>query len=562
MVRAVFFLLAVALLAWLAAFLGGLDGVLDAEVNGVVIGVHTGLAIGLTLILVAIVFISAFGFKSLIDWPGKIRRKAFEARRAKGMLSLTRGLEAVAAGDATDATRLAKAASRQLEEPALTRLLTAQAAQLSGDEGTARDAFTAMLAAPETEFLGRRGLYLQAMRANDATAAAEHAERAFRLRPNAEWAFRSVFDLALERAAWGEARAALELAQKNHVVEGEDVRRSKAALLAADAYAANAAGDSATALREAEEAAKLAPDFAPAAVLAARRLAATGKTGRAEKVLEAAWKERPHPAIAVAYADLKPRDDANARAERLSRLADLSPFEEESILLRAEQNIVLEDWAAAREGLEQILTRRPTARAFSLMAAAVEGETGSASAARPFYSRAATAPRETGLGLDGDFDLSAATWTRLVREYAEHGRLEPPALADAPRGLTPDEIRRLAPAPVAMPEPETDETGDVETNDIIDVDSIEPGEAASSEAGAIATPLVSAEPVGDAKADAPDTHSETPDETRTEAADAADQAKEHADFSADDATASEADAAPTGTTDEDASAPEKKPDSL
>lgn len=474
MIRAVFFLIAVALLAWLAAFLGGLDGVLDAEVNGWVIGAPTGLAIGFALVLVAIVFISAFGFKSLIDWPGKVRRKAFEARRAKGMLSLTRGLEAVAAGDATDATRLAKAASRQLEEPALTRLLTAQAAQLSGDEATAREAFTAMLAAPETEFLGRRGLYLQAMRAHDATSAAEHAERAFRLRPNAEWAFRSVFDLALDRAAWGEARAALDLAQKNDVVEGEDVRRSKAALLSADAYAADAAGDGATALREAEEATKLAPDFAPAAVLAARRLAAAGKTGRAEKVLETAWKERPHRSIALAYGELKPKDDANARAERLSRLADLSPFEEESILLRAEQNIVLENWAAAREGLEQILTRRPTARAFSLMAAAVEGETGSPSAARPFYDRAVTAPRETGLGLDGEFVLSAATWTRLVREYAEHGRLEPPALADAPRGLTPDEIRRLAPAPVAPPEPEPeDEAGEPAAGEeeIIDIES-------------------------------------------------------------------------------------------
>ena len=561
MVRAVFFLIAVALLGWLAAFLGSLDGFIDAEVNGEIVGIHTGAAIGLTLILVAIVFVSAFGFKNLIDWPGKIRRKAFETRRAKGMLSLTRGLEAVAAGDATDATRLAKAATRQLEEPALTRLLTAQAAQLSGDEETARDAFTAMLAAPETEFLGRRGLYLQAMRANDAAAAAEHAERAFRLRPNAEWAFRSVFDLALERAAWGEARAALDLAQKNDVVEGEDVRRSKAALLAADAYAANVAGDSATALREAEEAAKLAPDFAPAAVLAARRLAASGKTGRAEKVLEAAWKERPHPAIAVAYADLKPRDDANARAERLSRLADLSPFEEESILLRAEQNIVLEDWAAAREGLEQILTRRPTARAFSLMAAAVEGETGSASAARPFYNRAATAPRETGLGLDGDFDLSAATWTRLVREYAEHGRLEPPALADAPRGLTPDEIRRLAPAPApaAKPEPEADEASAAE-DDIIDVESVEPEEAAeAAEADVTATPDTEAVPQDDASADAPDAAPETSDAAPSEVAYAEDPANE--DAHAPDATASETDTAQSETKDESANAAEKKPES-
>ncbi|MEO1310887.1 MAG: heme biosynthesis HemY N-terminal domain-containing protein [Pseudomonadota bacterium] len=365
MIRALFFLIAVAAFAYLAAYLGGLDGRLTATVQGYVVDAHTGLIIGLGLFVLAVIFASAIGLKTLVDWPGKVKRKAFEARRAKGMLSLTRGLEAVAAGDATDATRLANAANRQLEEPALTRLLTAQAAQLSGDEGTAREAFTAMLAAPETEFLGRRGLYLQAMKAGDAEAAATHAERAFRLRPNAEWAFRSVFDLALERAAWGEARAALDLAQKNGVVGGEDAARSKAALLTADAYAANAAGDGQTALKEAEEAAKLAADFTPAAVLAARRLAASGKTGRAEKTLEAAWAAKPHRAIALAYGELRPKETPATKAERLTKLADLLPFHEESVLLRAEQNVALENWSAAREGLETLLTQTPTARAAS-----------------------------------------------------------------------------------------------------------------------------------------------------------------------------------------------------
>ena len=42
------------------------------------------------------------------------------------------------------------------------------------------------------------------MAAGETDAAKGYAERAYRLRPNAAWAFQSVFDLGLDRGAWRE----------------------------------------------------------------------------------------------------------------------------------------------------------------------------------------------------------------------------------------------------------------------------------------------------------------------------------------------------------------------
>src|SRR3546814_2760390 len=67
-------------------------------------------------------------------------------------------------------------------------LLSAQAAQLNGDETAARRYFEAMLEKDDTAFLGIRGLLTQALKAGDDAEALRLARRAHRLRPDAAWA--------------------------------------------------------------------------------------------------------------------------------------------------------------------------------------------------------------------------------------------------------------------------------------------------------------------------------------------------------------------------------------
>ncbi|MEO0878166.1 MAG: heme biosynthesis HemY N-terminal domain-containing protein [Pseudomonadota bacterium] len=452
MIRMLIFILSVIFVAGALTWLASFDGGMKVEAFGAkVYFLHAGMVVGLAIVgLVLLVFFTSW-FKDLTALPGKLKARERESRRARGITALTRGLEAVAVGDAADAQHHARLARRNLDDLALTRLLTAQAAQLAGDDATAGENFTAMLDAPETEFLGLRGLYLKAMREDEKTAARGFAERAFKLRPNADWAFDSVFDLCLDRGAWGEARETLSIAQKNKVIGADKATRAEVALLAADADAALASGDGATALDEAEAALKLKPGFAPAAVIAARRHNEAGKPGRASKILEQAFSADPHPTLVKAHDDLYAEQPLEKRAARMKTLADRRPTAREAKLIYARRHTMLGDYGDAIALLEPLLMEQATAREAAAMAEAVAGEHG-ADAAKIWLEKAAAAPRDPSPGADGEFHFTREGWARLIREYMEHERLAPPPLENAPRGLSLDELKQLAPPPDTRPQ--------------------------------------------------------------------------------------------------------------
>ena len=89
-------------------------------------------------------------------------------------------------------------------------LLTAQAAQLDGDEKRQTAAYKAMLEHPDTEFSGLRGLFMQAMRKDAHDEAHEYAARAHKLKPKAAWAANALFDLSAQRHEWRGAQTILE----------------------------------------------------------------------------------------------------------------------------------------------------------------------------------------------------------------------------------------------------------------------------------------------------------------------------------------------------------------
>ena len=370
--KLIIFLLSIVLLAYAITYFASLDSRIAGEAFGYKFDGAAGIIVGGFFFLLLAAIYLTHKIKDIMALPGKIRARDAEAHRTRGMAALTRGLEAVAVGDASAASHHAKIAHRHLKDMSLTRLLSAQAAQLSGDETGAKESFSAMLEAPETEFMGLKGLYLQAMAKGDHASAKEYAERAFRLRPNARWAFDSVVDLGLERGAWGETRAAIEKARRNNIISAEKADRGAAALLTADAYAAAASEDTDTALKESEAALKLAKGFSPAAVLAAKLLASANKTGKAAKIIETAFEVDAHPALIRSYDKLYTDEPVEKRASLLRKLADKSPSSREAALLRARAHNLQQDWTDAIAALEPLLTGAPMAAEYALMATAAE----------------------------------------------------------------------------------------------------------------------------------------------------------------------------------------------
>ena len=459
MARIIGLILAVLGAVLLAYWLFSVEGYTRVEFNGRFIDPPTGALLALLVLAGVLLMFGTAIFGWLARLPGRLRTRRAAQERERGMTALTRGLEAVAAGDAEDAQHHARLANKTLENTALTRLLTAQAAQLAGDDDTARASYAGMLEAPETEFLGLRGLYLQAMHRGDKDEAKAYADRAFRLRPGAAWAFESVYALSVERGQWGDAHEALRLAQKQGSQTTDESRRKGAALLTARAYAARDAGDEDAAREDALDALKQDAGLAPAAVLAARLDAAAGKRARAAKTLEAAWEKAPHPAIALAMREIMEEAGPKRRIARLRKLATRNPDHPESQLLAAEAFTEDGQPAEAKALLEPLLLDQPTARTFKAMANAMEALAGRA-AAEPWLDRAAAAPRDPVPGARGRFDLTTEGWQRLVREYGEHGRLAPPPLEVTRTGLDRAELLALT-APAGTDAVESDVEDDV-----------------------------------------------------------------------------------------------------
>ena len=523
MLRILIFLLSILFVTYAVTVLASLDGRIQAEAFGLIFDGPAGLIVGGFFTLVAIIVLATVIVKNLMRLPEKIRAREAEARRARGMAALTRGLEAVAVGDASDATHHARVARRHLDEESLTRLLTAQAAQMSGDDVGARENYAAMLEAPETEFLGLRGLYLQAMARDDHATARQYAERAFKLRANAKWAFDSVFDLALDRGAWGDARDALAKARKNNLLDAVKIDRADTVLLTADASAI-APNDEKTALKEALAAVKLSPAFTPAAVLAARLQIAQGRNGKATQIIENAFAAAPHPALVAVFDELIDGEETEKRAERLHSLASKAENSREAKLLAARREILLENWEEAISLIEPLLADAPTTEEFKLMAKAFAGAHGEA-ASRGWLERAATAPRDPRPGVDGAFYFSKQGWAQLVREYRDFGRLSPPPLEDAHFQLTRDEVRLLTAPPAPAVE-------DVDTTDGGSDSASQTAESAASEKEPeTPAPTDAAEDEGKPKEPTPDTPEPTTvDKTSDMSADdAADETERAAD---------------------------------
>ena len=440
------FILSAIFIAAAVTFTASLDARIAGEAFGYSFDAPAGFIIGALLVILFVSIYATAKIKDIIAFRQRMKVREREARQARGIAALTRGLEAVAIGDASDASHHARIAERQLDDIALTRLLSAQAAHLSGDTLRARRSFEAMADAPETEFLGLKGMFHLEMQSGEEREAKDYAHRAFALRRNARWAFDAVIDLAIKRGEWGDLRSALDQAARNKLIEPEIRARGVAGAYTASAHD-GLSDDKEAALKDVEAALKVAPGFAPAACLAAQILSENGKTGRAEKILETAFGIDPYPALIAVYDKVTKTHDEPKRAKRWRRLAAKNPETPEAVLARAHAFLAEEDWRGAIKEIEPVLSERP-GPGYELMALAAVGLNGEG-ADREWLYLAARAPRDPRPGVSGDFNLTRAGWGSLIREYMDAQRLAPPALEQSVADAPTIDISRLLAPPVA-----------------------------------------------------------------------------------------------------------------
>lgn len=332
-------------------------------------------------------------FKFLNGDETAISRYFDRNREKKGYEALAEGMMALASGEGHLAMAKAQRADKLLKQPQLTNLLTAQAAEMTGDTRKAEETYKKLLNDDKTRFVGVRGIMKQKLAEGDTETALKLAEKAFALKPKHEETQDVLLKLQAEKSDWKGARATLGAKLKSGHLPRDVHKRRDAVLALSEAKEILDEGSSIGAREAAIEANRLSPDLIPAAVMAARGYIAAGNARYATRVLTKTWGASPHPDIAAAFAEIEPDETPAARIKRFKALIKQFPDHPETKMLLAELNIAAEDFPAAKRALGDLNETDPTSRSLTLMAAIERGQGADDVVVRGWLARALTAPR-------------------------------------------------------------------------------------------------------------------------------------------------------------------------
>lgn len=342
----------------------------------------------LLILIGALVVVCALLYRlwwSLRRVPKTAGRARQDRQQRRGYAALSRGLVAVAAGDSGAARKHARRAEALVDDRPLVTLLSAQAAQLEGDDQAASRFFQSMSERPETAFLGVRGLLVQAMKREDWDQALTLARRAYRLSPKSEWVVQTLYDLQKRTGRWADAETTLGDTAKLRLMPPEALPHERAELL----YKQSLEYEDERAMDWARKAHKADPGYVPAAIRYARLLTAASKNRRAAAIIERTWEQAPDPGLAEAYWAARQAEDALKKVQAAQRLAKHNPNHDESRIAVAVAALEARLWGEARTNLESIAAPDASPRVCLLMAELEEAEHGDLARARTWLMRAA-----------------------------------------------------------------------------------------------------------------------------------------------------------------------------
>ena len=394
MIRLIRFLILVALAAVIAVWFVDHPGHVTLQWMDYRVEMTTAVA---AVILLAIIVCSAL-FYRFWRWvrrgPQALNEFWQGGKRKRGLKALSRGYAALASGDGAAALHRAKEAAGLLNEPALTNLLAAQAALLTGDETEADKRYTALRADPVTELAALRGMLAKSLRGGNRMEALTLARRAREIRPDAGWVQAVLLEMLPQRQAWDEAESVLSDAVRQGHQPREKAEHMRAVLRFAEALDAAAKGDHKAARGLAVEAHRMDRGFVPAAAFAARAWGEEGSPKKAFAILKAAWSVTPHPELARVFGDLTANDPPMKVLQSLQELVGERRYDRASRLAIAERAIEANEWDLARGDLRVLAEDRLTPKVAELYAVLEERESGDKEAAREWRRQAQNAPAD------------------------------------------------------------------------------------------------------------------------------------------------------------------------
>ncbi len=385
-----------------------------------------------SLLLAVIILMVVIGFLGwLIALPAKISRANLENNRKKSIEYMGSAFAAFESGDYLESRRVAQKAYSLFPKSPTLQLMNARFSFAAEDYAAAEKLFGELTQVAGYEVAARKGLAEIAQKNSNFAAAISHADAALQVSKKATWPIEMIFKERVNNGDWEGALTTLDNAEKRGLIGKQTLARRRAVVLTAAAHRAEKAGELSKALEYSTRAVKLSSSFAPAAVMAARLQNMSGKTWAAASTIEQAWEREPHPALAIAYRDLKSDESKEAVARWAEALVRLKPEHRESKILQVEDAIAAGDAATAGAILDRLLQDRATSRLWALKAQVAQLLKDGVKFDE-FMHKAAAAPREpdwSDLDPDGNaFAYEDEDWARMVESYGDKGQLIHPRL--------------------------------------------------------------------------------------------------------------------------------------
>lgn len=324
----------------------------------------------------------------LYSAPLYYRKALLERRREKGLVALTEGFAAVAAGDIKQAKSLTKKAQSSLGSIGITKLLSAQAANLEGNKLVERQQYTAMLEDEATEIIAIKGLLLAAKEDGNLDQAVELAEKAVSLQEDADWAYSILFDLYKRTQQWHKASEVLENLLRYKVIDKKHYKYLKAIIALSTGIMLDKQGFIKESVYSFSLSYKELPDFVPAIISYAAALVKNDQQKKAIKVLESGWKKIPHISIAEQYMELFNGQTGDKRIKQSERLYQMNPTSMNGHIIVAKTALHCGDLNKARNHLKLALAEEETKLICQLMGELETMENSSQDIIQKWYKRA------------------------------------------------------------------------------------------------------------------------------------------------------------------------------
>ena len=391
MLRIIFFITQLILLVSFAVWLSDNPG--EIEINWLNYEIETHFSV--FLIVIALIFFGVwfiyYVLNIILTAPKTFLDRRKNRHQTEGYKALTLGMAAVAAGDKDEAVRMSRKANKLLNDPSVTRLLSAQTATLNGDEAAAVNYFNALSEDHETEFVGLLGLMRQAMANQDPIRLLELTKKAYKKRPDSVFVCETLFDLQTKAADWENAQNTLTDAVRRKVKTEKVTTGPRVTIYTARALAFKNNDMLMEATQYADNALKDDKNFIPAAILRTKLIEKPAKERKIIRLLEDIISSNPHRELIINYLKLWPDETSLQRFQRLQKVMVKCTNSVQGQLILAEIALDAGLWGEARKNLNEISQDDITSHGCRLMARVEQQEKSDEKEARRWFEMSITA---------------------------------------------------------------------------------------------------------------------------------------------------------------------------